>query len=131
MNNLTSEELYQLYLEKKKQETSKKGDQYIVCGSCHKKSRIKKFSHVLDHYYEDCPYNPQYRCSKEKGLICPKCNVLNRFLNEESEAFLKISNFHGSYAHEYESYHNSYHKELYFMKDGHEHPAPYQSFVNV
>ena len=131
MNKLTSEELFQLYLEKKKQETSKKGDQYITCGSCHKKSRIKNFSRVSDHYYEDCPYTPRYRRSEERGLICPKCNVLNRFLNEDSEEFLKILNFHGSYANDYERYQNSYHNELYFMKDGHEHPFPYEKFVNV
>lgn len=126
MNKLTSEELFQLYLEKKKQENSKKGDQYITCGSCHKKSRIKNFSRVLVYGYEDCPYNPSYYVTKEKALICPKCNILNRFLNQQSQSFLKIYNFNGSYKEEYKHYDREY-----FTKDGIRCLQPYKEFVNV
>jgi hypothetical protein len=130
MKELNSQELLKLYLAKKESEDTKRGGQYITCGSCKKKTLLKNWYYVEKYWYEDCPYTPRYVLSDETSLICPKCGILNRFLDIESTAYDKIISYHGPYAKEYKyysEYSGSYFTDMMDRKC----EAPFNRYVNL
>lgn len=129
MKALTSEQLYKLYQEKKEEETTKKGNKFLTCGNCKCKTTINKFYRVEKYWFDNCPYTPNYYPSDELCLICPKCNVLNRFLDKDTAVYNKVRNYNGEYAKEYKFY-GEYGNNEYTSK-GKKCDAPYTHYVNV
>lgn len=57
---------------------------YFDCGSCRKRTLISncdliRFYTIHDNVYTDC------ECVVEEGVLCPKCNIVNRCLSDRSQ----------------------------------------------
>lgn len=129
LDKLTSKELYKLAHEKWLEEDTKKVKHALCyCHSCQTNTRIVKWKQLIRYYYDNCPYTPNYNKSDELALICPKCNVLNRFIidkdleNKIKEKLPKdIMN-----VDEYDGY-----GKVTYKEKGNYQICPYKGYINI